>query len=758
MTFRAGQTVTGPSLNGPVTGTVVRVRPSIIDRSVLIVDLDVDGQEYNLPAEDCAIARAPRAATPEEPVTATDTPIEIKVKQTRKAPRESPAAPETSATGPAVLPGTPALLSPADLTPGTLGLHAVPLHQTARSGCNVRSHYDPVAIEELAASLKAEGQIENATGRWNADGQIEIVAGESRRRAQLLRQENGETDLTLLVNIRDLTDAEALGISATENMRRRSMTALEECEAMQRLNAAGRTVEDIQAMFGFKTAQPVADRILVAKNLLTATREALDNGQVSLASAMVIARATGDQVQQELLSWAQRGHSAKKLGELLTDGQFLVEHARFNVDKSGLTVRRDLFDAFPPYFENKNDALQKQLEWANAQAEKARAKGKHQFVAVETGTSLWGSMDSNKKYEYSYSGPVGLVYFVNTSSGKVETSEKYRLKASAKAAAVAAGQAAPDAPVRAMPESAFLEAHHHRARALRESLLGHPDLGLILTVHGLIMGGSANGSQGRAGIRLSTEVPVAEPALIPAPLAERLDQLQARIQGIANRTVDVTSTVRVGDLRPGVEADSVQLFERLAAWTQADLLDALNTLTAAVTYDWVQYSMADHPTAPLYSILAAQTGADALLARNFKLTDEWLKRYPRHELVAVAEEAGLGRALVEDCGTLKEMRARILEHADTLHREGFVPRIVQFPAVQKIAEGQRQRALDALARIPDEQLPNLLDDSGYDHTDWDDVAEMRDWAVTHIGTLSEEACADWSLLYKIADIAGAARA
>ncbi|MCD0160016.1 ParB/RepB/Spo0J family partition protein [Deinococcus sp. 6YEL10] len=71
MTFRAGQTVTGPSLSGPVTGTVIRVRPSIIDRSVLIVDIDVDGQEHHVPAEDCALARAPRAATPEEPVTAT---------------------------------------------------------------------------------------------------------------------------------------------------------------------------------------------------------------------------------------------------------------------------------------------------------------------------------------------------------------------------------------------------------------------------------------------------------------------------------------------------------------------------------------------------------------------------------------------------------------------------------------------------------------------------------------------------------------
>ena len=124
-----------------------------------------------------------------------------------------------------------------DLALGTLGLHEVPLSQTTRSSCNVRSHYDPAAIEELAASLAAQGQQQNATGRWNAEGQIEIVAGESRRRAQLLRMERGEITYghPFLVRISEMTDGEALAASATENMRRRSMTALEECEAMQRL-------------------------------------------------------------------------------------------------------------------------------------------------------------------------------------------------------------------------------------------------------------------------------------------------------------------------------------------------------------------------------------------------------------------------------------------------------------------------------------------------------------------------------------------
>lgn len=81
MTFRSGQTVSGVSLSGSVTGKVLRVRPSIIDRSVLIVDLDVDGVEHNVPAEDCTLVRPARPAPQEDPVTAT-----------AEAPQQIPAA------------------------------------------------------------------------------------------------------------------------------------------------------------------------------------------------------------------------------------------------------------------------------------------------------------------------------------------------------------------------------------------------------------------------------------------------------------------------------------------------------------------------------------------------------------------------------------------------------------------------------------------------------------------------------------------
>ena len=112
--------------------------------------------------------------------------------------------------------------------------------------------------------------------------------------------------------------------------------------------------------------------------------------------------------------------------------------------------------------------------------------------------------------------------------------------------------------------------------------------------------------------------------------------------------------------------------------TDDELLGHLNTLACRTAYDWSSYSN-DRPAPAEYAYLAQLTDASSLLARDFILTDEWLKRYPRHELVALAEETGLGRALIEDCATQKEMRARILEHAERLHADGFVPKLVRFP-------------------------------------------------------------------------------
>lgn len=599
--------------------------------------------------------------------------IEVPVKKTRGKKVEAAAVETVEATPPAPVADLP---TAPDIMPGTLGVLHVPLHQLVRSPCNVRNHYDAAAVTDIAESLAHQGQLENCTGRWNAEGQIEIVAGETRRRAWLQLRDEGRVDPAqpVLVQVRELTDAQALAISATENMKRRSMTALEECEAMDRLNEAGRTVEEIQAMFAYRTAQPVADRILVARNLHTKPRELLDRGELSLAAAMVIARAPGEELQLSLTRSAGGGHSATALARFLTQGQFLVSHAKFNVEKSGLDIRRDLFDAFEPYFLDKPAALNAQLEWANAQAEKARKKGKHPFVAVESGDSAYGTLNG-RKYVHNYDDKGnGLIYFVNTITGEVSTETRYRLKASAVQAAKASGQAGADTPTREMPASAFEAAHVYRARALRHKLLGDDHRTLVLTVHALIV--SAGGSNGRA-------------ALHPTEVWKGTDitpEIEARLQGwqqVLSVALDTTPALagQPGELLYN-PAQSLRLYDFLVTLDTPELLGLLNALIAGRIYE-PHYTDAKQPPAPLYTRLAQEVDADTHLRQEFKFTDEWLKRYPRQELVALAEEAGLGRALVEDCTTQKEMRARLLEHAEQLHSEGFVPKFVRFDEVRQ---------------------------------------------------------------------------
>ncbi len=581
---------------------------------------------------------------------------------------------------PAELPGTPVLLNPSDVAPGTLGVVDVPLHQLLKSPCNVRMHYDEAKVQEIAASIKADGQLQEAVGRWNAQGLLEIVAGETRRRAQEWRAEQGETGLTLRVNVKELTDAQALRISAQENMQRNSMTPLEECEAMLRMQEAGDSVENIQATFGYRTAQPVADRILVAKNLATKAREALDNREISLAQAFVIARAPGAELQNSMLRDATSYNpaSAQRLAEMLTRGQFLVANAQFDVEASKLEVKRDLFDAFEPYFESKGKALNAQVAWAEDKAEKLRKKGKHAFVHVVLSAERdYRLCFGQSKYEREYdkkSKERGLVLHIHESDGEYTEVSDIKLKASKQVATKKADGTTTTETVREMPASAFEAAHLLKAKALRHSLLGHPQVTLVLTVHALI---ASYPSYGKAPI---SDLPAWNSDVTTPEIQAKLTSWQAAIAAGTGSRPGLGNLG--GNHNPRFDAEyNAKLYDYLYTLDTPELLDLLNVLVACRIYE---PNVADFrkPTAPTFVRLAQQTNANAALAQDFKLTDEWLKRYPRHELVALAEEAGLGRALVEDCGTLKEMRARILEHADALHREGFVPALVRFPEVK----------------------------------------------------------------------------
>jgi ParB family chromosome partitioning protein len=93
-----------------------------------------------------------------------------------------------------------------------------------------RSRMDETSLNELAASIKAQGVMQPILARMLADGSFEIIAGERRWRAAQLA---GLAQVPVLV--RKVEDNAALAMALIENIQREDLNPLEEAVGIQRL-------------------------------------------------------------------------------------------------------------------------------------------------------------------------------------------------------------------------------------------------------------------------------------------------------------------------------------------------------------------------------------------------------------------------------------------------------------------------------------------------------------------------------------------
>jgi ParB family chromosome partitioning protein len=93
-----------------------------------------------------------------------------------------------------------------------------------------RSHMDDALLNELAASIKAQGVMQPILVRQLPSGHFEIIAGERRWRAAQLA---GLAQVPTLV--RKVPDSAALAMALIENIQRENLNPLEEAVGIQRL-------------------------------------------------------------------------------------------------------------------------------------------------------------------------------------------------------------------------------------------------------------------------------------------------------------------------------------------------------------------------------------------------------------------------------------------------------------------------------------------------------------------------------------------
>ena len=109
------------------------------------------------------------------------------------------------------------------------GVHTVPVGALTPHPHQPRRRFDETALDELAASIGAQGIIQPIVVRAHGHG-YQIVAGERRWRAA---QRAGLDEVPVV--IRDFSDSETLQIALVENIQRQDLNAIEEAQAYRRL-------------------------------------------------------------------------------------------------------------------------------------------------------------------------------------------------------------------------------------------------------------------------------------------------------------------------------------------------------------------------------------------------------------------------------------------------------------------------------------------------------------------------------------------
>ncbi|MFY9329212.1 MAG: ParB/RepB/Spo0J family partition protein [Georgfuchsia sp.] len=145
-----------------------------------------------------------------------------------------------------------------------------------------RTRMDPGSLEELAASIKAQGLIQPISVRPVGKGRFEIIAGERRWRAAQIA---GLTEVPVL--IREISDDAALAMSLIENIQREDLNPLEEAAGLLRLiDEFGMTHQ--QAADAVGRSRPAASNLLRLLQLAKPAQDMLMAGDIEMGHARAL--------------------------------------------------------------------------------------------------------------------------------------------------------------------------------------------------------------------------------------------------------------------------------------------------------------------------------------------------------------------------------------------------------------------------------------------------------------------------------------
>jgi ParB family chromosome partitioning protein len=177
-----------------------------------------------------------------------------------------------------------------------------------------RTHFDPLALDELARSIKEHGLIEPLVVRRAGLDRFEIIAGERRWRAL---QRVGV--LEALVVVKEADDHEAFELALVENLQREDLGPVELAEGLDRLvKARGYTQEALADKLG-KDRSTIANALRLLK-LPARVRAKLASGELTEGHARALLGLATEAAIDALADKVVRGRLSVRATEALVRG------------------------------------------------------------------------------------------------------------------------------------------------------------------------------------------------------------------------------------------------------------------------------------------------------------------------------------------------------------------------------------------------------------------------------------------------------
>jgi ParB family chromosome partitioning protein len=158
----------------------------------------------------------------------------------------------------------------------------IPVEQIDRNPFQTRTQMNEEKLEELAASIAANGVVQPILVRPLANGRFQLIAGERRWRAS---QQAGKKTVPAI--LRQVSDEQAMEITIVENLQRADLNPMEQARAFERLSREFHMTQEQMAVRTGKDRATVANFLRLLR-LPTSIQACVESADLSFGHARAL--------------------------------------------------------------------------------------------------------------------------------------------------------------------------------------------------------------------------------------------------------------------------------------------------------------------------------------------------------------------------------------------------------------------------------------------------------------------------------------